>query len=76
MGQTKSKSDPIDFYKYQPTYLEIAEICNLTDFDEDEIKPCWENIWFTAMKENGKVDYEHFVKYFCKHTEVSSTLCL
>lgn len=66
MGQVESKSDVKEVYPFYPTDSQIRKICFITDLDTEEIKLYWDHVWVIAVKENGKVDFENFVKHFCK----------
>ena len=66
MGQSESKSELKEHYPFYPTDFEIKRIINRTDLDRNEIQLLWNHVWLKAVKENGKVDFENFVKYFCQ----------
>ena len=70
MGQSESKSELKEHYPFYPTDFEIKRIINRTDLDRNEIQLLWNHVWLTAVKENGKVDFENFVKYFCQNAWV------
>ena len=70
MGQTESKTTFQKQYPFYPTDKDIETICRLTDLEKDEVLLCWDSIWLPAIKENGKVDYENFVKHLYQNVEV------
>ena len=70
MGQSESKSELKEHYPFYPTDFEIKRIINRTDLDRNEIQLLWNHVWLKAVKENGKVDFENFVKYFCQNAWV------
>ena len=71
MGQPESKTEPQQDCPFYPNDLEIKKICSLTDLDKDELHSYYYHVWVTAVKENGKVDYENFLKYFYKNIKVT-----
>ena len=52
------------------TDYDIIRICDMTDLSMEDLKLCWSHVWTPAIKENGKVDFENFMKYFCTNLEV------
>ena len=72
MGQAESKPDFQKKYPFHPSDKDIETICRLTDLQKDEVLLCWDSVWLPAIKENGKVDYENFVKHLYQNLEVRS----
>ena len=72
MGQTESKSELKEHYPFYPTDFDIKRICNRTDLNRNEVQLLWNQVWINAVKENGKVDFENFVKFFCPNAWVSN----
>ena len=72
MGQAESKPDFHKQYPFHPTDKKIETICRLTDLEKDEVLLCWDSVWLPSIKENGKVDYENFVKHLYQNLEVRS----
>ena len=74
MGQTESKTTFQKQYPFYPTDNDIETICRLTDLEKDEVLLCWDSIWLPAIKENGKVDYENFIKHLYQNVEVQLSI--
>ena len=74
MGQTESKTAFQKQYPFYPTDNDIETICRLTDLEKDEVLLCWDSIWLPAIKENGKVDYENFIKHLYQNVEVQLSI--
>ena len=72
MGQEESKSELKEHYPFYPTDFDIKRISNRTDLDRKEVHLLWNQVWLNAVKENGKVNFENFVKFFCQNTWVRS----
>ena len=72
MGQAESKPEFPKQYPFHPSDKDIETICRLTDLQKDEVLLCWDSVWLPAIKENGKVDYENFVKHLYQNLEVRS----
>ena len=61
-----------EHYPFYPTDFDIKRICNRTDLNRNEVQLLWNQVWLNAVKENGKVDFEHFVKFLCPNAWVSN----